>query len=349
MPSYKTLDYLPDLTIAQQNGAQPLTFAKYNQGVIFTNWDNNATYSTSQPYAILHSTFSWQGTAGATYDFASSSYFDPFIIQVYDNVGNVVAADSAGSTYGYKYVWDFIAPYSGTYYASAGWDQGSYHTYVSFSIYEDIDTIPVPTKHYISGTSGNDRLIATIQNDIVDGGSGIDLLIYPGVRSMYEVSKFANSILVTDKTGVGGVDAVSNIERLQFKDGFISFETTGIAPQAYRLYEAAFARAPDASGLGFWIKYMEAGLSLNGAAAGFMASPEFIQMYGINSTDQTFITKLYSNVLHRTPEQSGIDFWTHAIAVDHVSRAEVLGYFSESPENQAQVIGSLTQGYEFTY
>jgi hypothetical protein len=34
--------------------------------------------------------------------------------------------------------------------------------------------------------------------------------------------------------------------------------------------------------------------------------------------------------------------------MEKVSRAEVLAMFSESPENQAQVIGSIQNGIEFT-
>jgi hypothetical protein len=77
-----------------------------------------------------------------------------------------------------------------------------------------------------------------------------------------------------------------------------------------------------------------------------MASKEFTDMYK-GTDDRAFITKLYSNVLHRAPEQSGLDFWMTAIQVDHHTRAEVLGFFSESPENQAQVIGSIQNGFEF--
>lgn len=147
MLGYPTLDYLPDLTPEAMKGAGNMVFEPYQSTSQWTTWDNYATFYTSQQYAILRSTFSWEGKAGATYDFASSSFFDPFLIQVYDRHGNVVATGGAGNdgTYGTDYLWNFVAPYSGTYYVDAGWDQGlaAAHRFVSLSIYEDTDTIPI--------------------------------------------------------------------------------------------------------------------------------------------------------------------------------------------------------------
>ncbi|NCD43309.1 MAG: hypothetical protein EOL88_14650 [Bacteroidia bacterium] len=141
---YTTIDYLPDLTESAMTTAIPLVFQPYTATSALIDWDQSAIYSTSNSYALLNSTFSWTGREGATYDIFSHSYFDPFLIQVYDNLGNVVATDTSGSldTYGTDYVWNFVAPYSGTYYVSAGWSQGtaSINKFVMLSIYEDVDT-----------------------------------------------------------------------------------------------------------------------------------------------------------------------------------------------------------------
>jgi hypothetical protein len=69
-------------------------------------------------------------------------------------------------------------------------------------------------------------------------------------------------------------------------------------------------------------------------------------MVGANPTDAQFVDALYQNVLHRAPDAAGYDFWLHAIQV--APRAEVLVNFSESAENQAQVIGAIAHGIEFT-
>jgi serralysin len=347
MMPYTTIDYLPDLTPAEMASARLLTLSRTVDPSL-SQWENSVIFASVENNAILRDTFLFQGTAGASYSILSSSYFDPYLLEIFDSAGNVIAVDDGLLAYGFDHVF-FFAPYSGTYYINASWNQGSssLNKAVAIGVFEDLDTVPKP--HVITGTNGDDRLLGTWESDVVSGGAGLDTFVLGRQRAHYSLVVNDGTITTADLDGLSGTDTLQGIERVQFFDVTVSIETTGVAPQAYRLYQAAFARAPDAGGLGFWIKHMEAGLSINSAAAGFMASPEFIEMYGANPTDQTFITKLYSNVLHRAPEQSGMDFWMRAIAVDHVSRAEVLGFFSESPENQAQVIGSLTHGYEFTY
>ena len=204
----------------------------------------------------------------------------------------------------------------------------------------------VTSTNNLVGTVGNDRISPTAGNNAVEGGAGIDTAVYAGARANYTVAKDVNGFTITDKVGANGLDSLINVEHIQFGDMAMGLDVNGVGGQAFRLYQAAFDRVPDLPGLGFWIKYMDLGLSVNGAAEQFMASPEFKTMY--QGTDDTaYITKLYSNVLHRAPEQSGLGFWINALEVLHTTRAEVLGFFSESPENQAQVIGSIQNGFEF--
>jgi hypothetical protein len=52
---------------------------------------------------------------------------------------------------------------------------------------------------------------------------------------------------------------------------------------------------------------------------------------GASSTDAQFVTSLYNNILHRAPDQSGLDFWTAGLA-NGTSRASVLTQFQNSVE-----------------
>jgi serralysin len=56
---------------------------------------------------------------------------------------------------------------------------------------------------------------------------------------------------------------------------------------------------------------------------------------------------LYANVLHRPAEGAGYDFWLNALHT--ASRADVLANFSESGENQAQVIGRIQNGIDYLH
>ena len=167
---------------------------------------------------------------------------------------------------------------------------------------------------------------------------------YEGARSAFTVQPDGNGGLIVDK-GAAGKDVFTNVERLLFSDGAMAFDTgkTGIAGQAYRMYQAAFDRAPDAKGLGFWIAMMDNGVTQGAVSAGFVDSPEFKALYGANPTNEELVTRMYQNVLHRAPEPAGIAFWLDVLDKKLAPVSEVLAAFSESPENLqtlAAVIGT---------
>jgi serralysin len=199
----------------------------------------------------------------------------------------------------------------------------------------------------LSGGAGDDRLAVRAGNIAIDGQGGTDTALFAGARANFTIAKVVNGYTITDHVGSNGSDALIHVERVEFSDATVALDIDGVGGQAYRLYQAAFNRTPDLDGLGFWIKYMDAGLSLNGAAAGFMASPEFTAAYPAGQTNIGYIDQLYSNVLHRAGEQSGRDFWLNAMDVQHTSRAEVLAYFSASPENVDNLVGIIGNGFVF--
>ena len=88
------------------------------------------------------------------------------------------------------------------------------------------------------------------------------------------------------------------------------------------------------------------GFSLNDAATNFIGSAEFIGLYGASPTNNQFTQLLYRNVLHRDPDQGGYDFWNGALN-SGFARSQVLAQFSESPENQANVIGVIANGFDY--
>lgn len=104
-----------------------------------------------------------------------------------------------------------------------------------------------------------------------------------------------------------------------------------------RLYTAAFNRLPDDSGMRFWVDKFENGTTLLQIASKFVVSPEFSNRYG-NLGNESFVKKLYRNVLGRDGERSGINFWTTKLQ-QGISRAKVLERFSASPENIARTRG----------
>ena len=204
---------------------------------------------------------------------------------------------------------------------------------------------------YLKGYGGNDSLRGYAGNDTIDGGSGIDSAVFSGNSANYTITKVSGSSSYTVKDNVGseGTDTLINIERIQFENTVIAFDTSGSAGQIYRVYQAAFDRKPDSGGLGDWIYGVDHdGISMLDVATGFINSPEFQALYGTNPTTAELVARLYNNVLHRAPEQAGFDYWEHQLDAGFQTKTQVLLGFSESPENQAQIIGSIQNGFEYT-
>jgi hypothetical protein len=126
----------------------------------------------------------------------------------------------------------------------------------------------------------------------------------------------------------------------------VSNDTDGVAGQAYRIYKAAFDRAPDLAGLGYWIDAMDKGAELTSVVGGFIGSNEFQSRYG-STSDTDFIRLLYENVLDRQPDAEGYAYWQDAMSRD-LSREGLLINFSESTENKANVADLIANGIEYT-
>jgi len=213
-------------------------------------------------------------------------------------------------------------------------------------------TFTVNSAANITGTSGNDVLHPGAGGNGVDGGAGIDTAIYAGSRSNFTVAQEAWGFGVNDNVGSGGHDALINVERVKFDDGSLALDVEGSAGQIFRLYSAAFSRPAEADGLGYWIWRMDSGTTLKQVAKEFMTGqPEFDALYGVNPTNESFVTQLYHNVLHRDPDADGFNYWVNVLAQSGdktEARTQMLIGFSDSLENQALVIGSLKQGLEYT-
>ena len=196
----------------------------------------------------------------------------------------------------------------------------------------------------LQGLGGAEVFTGGAGNDTIIGGEGRDTANFSGQRSAYTVH-FNGTTAVVD--GPDGTDALQGVERLHFSDANVALDIAGNAGQAYRLYQAAFDRVPDIGGLGYQMHDLDLGYTLAQVAANFIASPEFQSKYG-GLTDDAFIALLYVNVLHRTPAQEEIDFHVANELHAGYSRAHVLTFFSESPENQVNVIGDIQNGMDYT-
>jgi hypothetical protein len=197
------------------------------------------------------------------------------------------------------------------------------------------------------GDAGANAFTAGAGNELFSGGAGIDSIAYGAARGNVTVRASGDAFTVTDRTGAGGVDLTSGIERILFSDGSgVALDIGGAAGQTFRLYQAAFNRLPDSPGMGFWLKQLDDGMGLLTMSQNFVQSAEGRAAYS-TLTDAQFVTVLYANVLHRAPDAGGFDFHVGNLA-SGISRSLVLMDFSESVENRAALVGVTSNGIEFT-
>jgi len=89
-----------------------------------------------------------------------------------------------------------------------------------------------------------------------------------------------------------------------------------------QLYTAFFNRAPDAAGLAYWVAKLDAGtITLEAIAKNWVdQQPEGQTKYpdGLSSND--FIKAIYTNVLNRTADDAGLQYWQSLLDSGAISR-----------------------------
>jgi len=104
--------------------------------------------------------------------------------------------------------------------------------------------------------------------------------------------------------------------------------------KVFRLYLAAFGRAPDSEGFEFWTQQVRDGTSLHQVAATFAGSDEFRGQLGSDPGDEEIVQALYQNILGRPGDDGGVEFWVGQ-RVGGLTIEQLLVEFSESAESVA--------------
>ena len=194
---------------------------------------------------------------------------------------------------------------------------------------------------FVDNLDKANRFVAGGGNDVFNGGAGVDTVVYALKRADVSLVQDGGAWMLS-ASGTGR-DQLIAVERLSFADGTLALDTAGNAGQAYRLYQAAFDRKPDMTGLGYWIQLLDGGKTLKDAATGFLASAEFMSIYGSSVSNTDYVAKLYQNVLHRAGEAAGMAYWIGQLQAG-TTKASVLADFAESVENVANVSADIKDG-----
>ncbi len=184
--------------------------------------------------------------------------------------------------------------------------------------------------------------IIQLSNTYEEAANQSDSVSYAGDFEKYSINKSDAGYKVIDSNGKTRL--LDGVTTVKFNDYSVSLDTEGVSGQAYRLYKAAFDRQPDTRGLGFWIDSLENSTSMHDVANSFINSNEFKSLYGDKTTNEDFLTALYNNVLDRSPDNTGLDWWLDSLDSGKSSRADVLVGFSESAENKVNTVDLIANG-----
>ena len=209
------------------------------------------------------------------------------------------------------------------------------------------DVVGTAAADLLIGNGAANRLRGGGGSDRIEGGAGVDTAVFAGPRADYVITPQPAGLQVADTAlGREGIASLLGVERLAFADATLAVDAEGSAGAAFRLYHAAFGREPDPGGLGYWIRVLDGGAALRGIAASFIGSQEFAFRYG-SPDDAGFVSQLYANVLHRAADEGGLAFHVGTLATGAADRPQVLVNFSESPEHQAALVGTIQQGVAY--
>jgi hypothetical protein len=200
----------------------------------------------------------------------------------------------------------------------------------------DVMYSPAPDTSFLAG-GGNDTVVAT-------AGSNNRLIFWDDAQSFaVSIAAGQKALTVHDNGGTHGTDSIFNIQFLQYVD--LTVDLTSLVKAAnlpadkfapvIELYGAYLERAPDATGLHYWVARFGEGMSLADIAKSFYNSAEAVSLRPVTHSASELVTAAYQDVLGRTPDTAGLAYWT----------AEVSG--GRMPEDKlplALVLGALASG-----
>nr|WP_246253308.1 DUF4214 domain-containing protein [Sulfitobacter maritimus] len=201
-------------------------------------------------------------------------------------------------------------------------------------------------RNTLRGSAEADFLFGGGSNDTIDGRAGIDTAAYLGARGSYTLTISKSATRITDREGSEGRDTLIDIEQLAFSDHLMDLEDysslTRLSSSKFsdlaKVYVAYFGRAADAEGLYFWADKLAEGMDMHTIASHFSQSAEAKALYPNTGDTSGFVSAVYANVLGRTPDQAGFNFWT-----THLSNGSL------SPATFVLSIIGGAQGGDITY
>lgn len=200
----------------------------------------------------------------------------------------------------------------------------------------DVMYSAAPDASFLAG-GGNDTVVAT-------AGSNNRLIFWDEAQSFaVSIAAGQQALTVHDNGGTHGTDSIFNIQFLQYADQTVDLtwlvKAANLPAEKFapviELYGAYLDRAPDATGLHYWVARFGEGMSLSDIAESFHDSAEAVALRPATHSASELVTAAYQDVLGRAPDAGGLAYWV----------AEVSG--GRLPDHKlplALVLGALASG-----
>ncbi|HSV46159.1 MAG TPA: Ig-like domain-containing protein [Ramlibacter sp.] len=178
---------------------------------------------------------------------------------------------------------------------------------------------------YMMG-AGDDTVDGGQDDDIFNGGTGIDTAVFAGLRREYSLVDHDFGLTVSDQVSMrDGRDTLAQVETLRFADSTVDLTMPARALQVNaaalktleELYVGFFNRIPEAQGLGYWIDELAGGMSLAAIADAFHEAGLKFGVYPQGLDNAAFVRIVYANVLGRpegspkAPDNDEVAYWDH--------------------------------------
>jgi len=200
-------------------------------------------------------------------------------------------------------------------------------------------------------SGGQALLAASGGGETITGGAGVNTVVFSGSIEQYAIAVSGATATITDLVaGRDGTDTLNGVQQAEFSDITLVFDLHSAQDLlVYELYQAAYGRTPDNAGYRYWANVADvnhsSALSL---ADAFLAAPEFTAKYGTNISNLQYVTELYTNVLGRTPDQAGLNYWVGQANAGQ-PRDQLLIDFATSPENVNLIGSHVDNGFWTTH
>jgi Ca2+-binding RTX toxin-like protein len=190
----------------------------------------------------------------------------------------------------------------------------------------------------LAGGEGNDWLWGGGADDALDGGAGVDFAGFAGLRSAFTLSYAAGAGSVA--SAAQGNDTFSGIERVQFNDQAIAYDTAPgqSAFEAYALLYLWLDRAPSGAELAYWSSVRD------GVADLAALAQQALEAYAPGIGNEALVSRLWLNLFGAPIPADALALYAGLIVDGTYTQATLTALAVQRPENTDAFAAAIAPG-----